>query len=331
MSARIAAALALVLAAQPALADNAKQRGGSSGSSSSAGSRHPSPGVASSSASGSHSGGSPSSSSVDADRRHPRPGTGSFYHRHAYGSRYYRSPYYRSHSYGYYPYYDFGYFGGSYPYAPYYGYRRYSYRHSDAGAIRLQVEPDEARVFVDGYYAGIVDDFDGIFQSLNLAPGRHEIALRLEGYRTHRVRVYVPYGRTIKIHYHMVKGSGEDTVEDLGGERYSPAADARRDPEDRDRDGYDADDDPEDRDERPSARRGRDGAGAQLRLSVRPEDASVYVDGEFRGSGRQARSLDLPAGRHRLEVVRPGFRTFDREVEVRGDNPVDLDVDLERP
>src|SRR5262245_7934286 len=45
------------------------------------------------------------------------------------------------------------------------------------GDVRLQVRPREAQVFVDGYYAGIVDDFDGIFQRLTLTVGPHEIEI----------------------------------------------------------------------------------------------------------------------------------------------------------
>jgi hypothetical protein len=67
-----------------------------------------------------------------------------------------------------------------------------------------------------------------------------------------------------------------------------------------------------------------------LRLEVQPADASVYVDGDFKGSARQLRALTLPAGRHRVEIVRPGFRTVEREVEIRPGRTTDLDVNLDR-
>ena len=61
-----------------------------------------------------------------------------------------------------------------------YGYRL---RAPDA-SVRLDVKPKEAEVYVDGYYAGVVDDFDGTFQRLRVEPGEHEIELWLDGYRT---------------------------------------------------------------------------------------------------------------------------------------------------
>ena len=46
-----------------------------------------------------------------------------------------------------------------------------------AVAIRLQVTPRDASVYVDGYAAGVVDDYDGVFQRLRLVPGPHEIVI----------------------------------------------------------------------------------------------------------------------------------------------------------
>src|SRR3954463_15414026 len=45
----------------------------------------------------------------------------------------------------------------------------------DLTALRLIVKPNDAKVYVDGYYAGIVDDFDGVFQRLHVPAGQHEV------------------------------------------------------------------------------------------------------------------------------------------------------------
>ena len=50
------------------------------------------------------------------------------------------------------------------------------------GGLRITDAPHEAQVFADGYYVGIVDDFDGVFQHLNLEVGPHRIEVRLPGY-----------------------------------------------------------------------------------------------------------------------------------------------------
>jgi len=50
------------------------------------------------------------------------------------------------------------------------------------GAIKLKITPKEASVFVDGGFAGVVDDFDGVFQKLTLEAGPHHIEVQAEGY-----------------------------------------------------------------------------------------------------------------------------------------------------
>ena len=69
-------------------------------------------------------------------------------------------------------------------YDPWYGgyAGAYGYEGDIAGALRLKVKPREAQVFVDGYYAGIVDEFDGVFQRLRVEPGPHRIELTADGF-----------------------------------------------------------------------------------------------------------------------------------------------------
>ena len=49
--------------------------------------------------------------------------------------------------------------------------------------MRIKVKPREASVYVDGYYVGHVDDFDGVFQRLHLASGPHRLEIRAHGVR----------------------------------------------------------------------------------------------------------------------------------------------------
>jgi hypothetical protein len=86
-------------------------------------------------------------------------------------------------------------------------------RHAD---ILLRVEPkaaEDAGVYVDGFYAGIVDDFNGVFQSLSLTPGGHRIALYLEGYRTVHRNVYLRPGSTFHLRETMLRLPTGETSE----------------------------------------------------------------------------------------------------------------------
>ena len=45
------------------------------------------------------------------------------------------------------------------------------------GGVQLDVEPRRAQVFVDGAYAGVVDDFRVYYQHLTLPAGHHRIVV----------------------------------------------------------------------------------------------------------------------------------------------------------
>jgi hypothetical protein len=148
-------------------------------------------------------------------------------------------PVYRYPHYGYrYPYYGYGYPYGYSPYSGFYGdpflydpffwgfpgvgfaypmagYSTYAYgssgsyggseRSIDDGGIRLKVKPREADVLVDGYYVGRVDDFDGMFQRLEIRAGTHRIEIRADGYETLGFDVRIPIDETITYHGELVK------------------------------------------------------------------------------------------------------------------------------
>jgi PEGA domain-containing protein len=104
-------------------------------------------------------------------------------------------------------------FVGGYFYDPYFGPRpwwspivypyRWSPRFDGRAHVRLLVSPKHTAVYVDGFYAGIVDDFDGIFQPLPLLPGGHTLTLYLDGYRTVNRSVYLAPDRTLRLSEEM--------------------------------------------------------------------------------------------------------------------------------
>lgn len=63
--------------------------------------------------------------------------------------------------------------------------------------LKLKVKPNFAQVFVDGYFAGQVDEFDGMFQRLPLAAGSHRIEVRADGYETLVFDVHVEPFQTV--------------------------------------------------------------------------------------------------------------------------------------
>lgn len=105
---------------------------------------------------------------------------------------YYQFPY------GTYPYYRYG-----YPYPPYYypvppatG-EESGIDVEAAGSVRIDIPQKDATIYVDGFYVGMVEDFNADNEQLNLMPGPHHLEIRAPGYQTATFDVNVQSGRTI--------------------------------------------------------------------------------------------------------------------------------------
>jgi hypothetical protein len=198
------------------------------------------------------------------------------------------------------------------PYGPYGDPRYYEFN----SALRIEVTPKQARVFVDGYAAGEVDDFDGAFQRLHLRPGGHEIAIYLEGSRTLRHAIYVRPGTTERL---------RDTMEPLGAGEVSELPTPAVEPPDAGRPGEGARQAPP----APGMREAPARFGTLL-LRVQPVDAEVIVDGErwSTSDSQDQIAIRLPEGRHRVEVRRDGFARYVEDVLIRNGRSLTLNVSL---
>jgi PEGA domain len=297
------------------------------------------------------------------------------------GSRVVVSPYYRSYYYR--PYFYDPFFWGSYgwgwgwgaglgygygwgwsPYGwgyPYGGYPYYGYGYRNYSEARVQVKPKDAKVYVDGYYAGVVDDFDGWAQRLDAPPGSHDIAIYLEGYRTMHEQVFFQPGKTVDIKGELQKlpaGTPPEPVPQpvqpppgqyqqqprgrmpYGGQPYGGTAQAP--------DPNDPNAQPQPQPVQPgqpytygggrTARRGGQVTAratdpsefGTLSVRVQPSDATILVDGERWNTpeGQTGFSIQMAPGRHRVEVRKEGYRGFTTDVQIEPGDLTPLNVSL---
>ena len=237
-------------------------------------------------------------------------------------------------------------FIGGYFYDPFFGpypwwtpaafpYTYYPAYYDSASEVRVLVTPKQAAVYVDGFYAGIVDDFDGLFQRLPLSPGGHEITLHLDGYRTVHQTIYLTPHSTLKLRYTMERlGPGEPPEPPPLAQPVPPPPPGSSMPPRTPRPGRMPPQGPAERSPGPRQPTQAVGYGS-LVIRVQPEDADVMVDDE-RWSGSEGADrlvVQLAAGVHRVEIQKAGFRRFLTEVQIRPGETTPLNVSLssERP
>ena len=171
--------------------------------------------------------------------------------------------------------------------------------------VRLEVTPKNASVYVDRYYAGIVDDFDGFFSPLSLPAGAHLIEIRKEGYRTLVLEVNLEPGQTIRY---------KRTMEPI---------DAAAAPAEEPREPFDQAGDPERFVQIPG----------NLRFDVRPKEAEVYADGYYAGIADDftgsSQLLVLTPGRHHIELRAKGYDSVEFDVNVEPGQTVEYRRNLE--
>ena len=195
-----------------------------------------------------------------------------------------------------------------YRYPPFPGWAVYA--DWETANIRIDVEPDDAQVYVDRYYAGVVDDFDGIFQHLTLRAGPHLLEIRKTGFTTLVAELNLSPGQSITYRRVMQPVSAGETPEAAlplppgfeEGAAPPPPAEAAMPPGD-------------------------------VQFDVKPKDAEIYVDGfyaglvdDFNGSQR----LELPAGPHHLSIRMAGYETIDLDLSITAERSITYRAEMKK-
>ena len=213
----------------------------------------------------------------------------------------------------------FGPYGYSQYPAPYgYGYAPIT------GSIRLDATPKQAEVFVDGYRAGVVDDFDGVFQRLNLKAGQHDIALYLAGYRTVTQHVYVNPGSEQRIRLTMAAlepGQAAEMPSQPATPPQAIAADPMRGAPAYGREPA-----------RDPAQQKEPAKFGSVSLRVVPANADIWIDGQrWRNpNALAALVVQLSEGKHKIEVSQANYERYVNEIEIKVGETQTVNVSLTR-
>jgi hypothetical protein len=197
---------------------------------------------------------------------------------------------------------------------------RHPYERGQVGKVKTDIKPEKATVYVDGEPAGTADDFNGYPGKLVLSEGKHVLTFVCPGYETYAVELdIIPY-QNYNLKYKMKKLTGADA--EMGAPPGVPKNPKQNwepvppppPPKEKNVPGICSD-------------------YGTLILQVYPYEASVYLDGTFRRVSEFGMAIKIPhvrCGNHTLEVVKPGYKPFKQEIEVRESEELALKISLER-
>jgi hypothetical protein len=195
-------------------------------------------------------------------------------------------------------------------------------------------------VYVDGYFAGNVDQFDGMLQRLRVPYGGHDIEVYLEGFQPiHQKMLFTP-GES----YHI-----RETMKPLAA---GEASEPRPTPGESDPRGVPAVRAPGSPQEpmgpppmgpppmgrqpvgrppvdRPGETQDRALFGTLL-IRVQPAGAEILIDGERweTPEGQTRLAVDVIEGNHRIEIRKEGYKPYTSNVRLRRGETLPVNVSL---
>ncbi|MCP4896721.1 MAG: hypothetical protein GY906_07055 [bacterium] len=203
--------------------------------------------------------------------------------------------------------------------------------------VDTSIRPRRARLFLDNRLIGLATDFDGSPDFLFLQTGVYRLRVELGGYVSETVLIDANSGYRYDLAFRLERQDG--VAREPWWRRqerpkhpqrfYSPItapvpSSARQpNPQLRERDYA--------RSELKSAT--KPSKRSSLHLEVSPDNARVFIDGGFLGTGRELASLTQPiaiaAGVHDIEAAAPGRAPSKQRISLKAGEKMSLRIDLQ--
>jgi hypothetical protein len=185
--------------------------------------------------------------------------------------------------------------------------------------VRLLVEPDDANVLLNGKWIGEAYEFSSFESAIRLASRNNEIIVKKEGYVEEAIDLYRYYTNNVTIRLKLREDKDFTAPVKPTEPAKKPESPPKTEPpgktppqiEEKDRELTTAE-------------------PVEVFLEVLPEEAAIYLNGKFWGispRGGKIENVRLKPGKYTLEVTKPGYRTFEKELDVK-DEKINLSIQL---
>lgn len=198
--------------------------------------------------------------------------------------------------------------------------------------VVLLVNPDDADVLLDGKFIGAAYEFAKAGSALRLHSRNHELVVKKEGYTEEAINLsaYSTPDITVRVRllkerssyqYPVSKSTGEEPTPKPSASEYKPVPKVEP-----------AQEPPTNDEEEMEETNTKGLEPVNVTLEIKPKEAAIYLNGKFWGitpEGVPIKNLRLLPGKYTLEVVKPGYQSIKKELDVK-DKPLKLIFNLEK-
>jgi hypothetical protein len=192
--------------------------------------------------------------------------------------------------------------------------------------VLLNVEPDDAQVLLNGKWIGEAYEFSNWSSALRLSSRNNELIVKKEGYVEEAIDLYEYNTRKIVIRLRLLRDKDYTAPIPPPDKRVKPA-ETEKEP------GYQAKTlPPKKLPPEPPEETKLSANPVDVTLDIHPAEASIYLNGKFWGISPKTgkiENLRLEPGRYTLAVVKPGYRDYNKEIEVK-EQKLSLNITLEK-
>jgi hypothetical protein len=182
--------------------------------------------------------------------------------------------------------------------------------------VILKVEPDDAQVLLNGKWIGDAYEFSTNNSALRLSSRSNELVIKKEGYVEEAIDLYEYNTRKVVIRLKLLKDKDyTGTAKPKKPARKVTPKEAERKP------GYKAKTEPaKELPPEPPEESKQAVKPMVVILEIQPEEASIYLNGKFWGIAPRdgkIENLRLKPGKYTLEVAKPGYQDYKKDIEVK--------------
>jgi hypothetical protein len=191
--------------------------------------------------------------------------------------------------------------------------------------VILMVEPDDADVLLDGKFIGAAYEFASRKSALRLHSRDHELVIKKQGYTEELIdlRDYSSYDITLRVKLleekrrYYASTKKEKKEEEKAEHKYVPKTEPVKEP-------------PVKPEAEPPVKKAT--SVVNVTLEILPKESAIYLNGKFWGISPESgkiENLRLETGKYTLEVIKPGYRSVKKELEVE-DKDLQLSIKLQK-